>query len=263
MNNESLLGKTALVCGSTQGIGAASALALARMGARIILMARDETALSKMRDQCKKLSPLDHEILVADFNEPEKLNYIITNYLSSGNTINVLVNNTGGPSGGLLIDADYSDILKAMTLHLHCSHILAKAVVPGMKQKGFGRIVNVISTSVKIPLTGLGVSNTVRGAMGNWSKTLANELGSFGITVNNVLPGFTKTARLESIIQQKAAKQNKTTKEVEQEMLLEVPARRFAEPEEVAHAVAFLASPDSGYINGINIPVDGGRTGCL
>jgi 3-oxoacyl-[acyl-carrier protein] reductase len=263
MNNEDLMSKIALVCGSTQGIGAASALALASMGARIVLMARDKTALNTMRNLCHALNPIDHEIIVANFNDPESLTSIISNYISSGNTIDILVNNTGGPPSGLLIDADYSEILKAMTQHLQCSHILTKAVVVGMKKKGFGRIINIISTSVKVPLSGLGVSNTVRGAMGNWSKTLANELGSYGITVNNVLPGFTKTARLESIIQQKAAKQNKTIQEVEQDMLKEVPARRFAAPEEVAHAVAFLASTGSGYINGINIPVDGGRTGCL
>jgi 3-oxoacyl-[acyl-carrier protein] reductase len=263
MNNEALLGKTALVCGSTQGIGAASALALASMGTRIVLVARNETALNAMRNQCYALHPINHEILVADFSDPDQLATIISSYISAGNTIDILVNNTGGPPGGQLIDADYAEIWKAMTQHLQCSHILARAVVDNMKQQGFGRIINVISTSVKVPLTGLGVSNTVRGAMGNWSKTLANELGSYGITVNNVLPGFTKTARLESIIQQKATKSNKTTQEIEEEMLQEVPARRFAAPEEVAHAVAFLASPNSGYINGINIPVDGGRTGCL
>jgi 3-oxoacyl-[acyl-carrier protein] reductase len=263
MNNEALLGKTALVCGSTQGIGAASALALAGMGARTVLMARNKMALNTMRNLCHALNPINHEIIVADFSDADSLTSIISNYISSGNTVDILVNNTGGPPAGLLIDADYSEILKAMTQHLQCSHILTKAVVAGMKQKGFGRIINVISTSVKIPLPGLGVSNTVRGAMGNWSKTLAYELGGFGITVNNVLPGFTKTARLESIIQQKAAKSSKTTQEVEQEMLKEVPAGRFAAPEEVAHAVAFLASSGSGYINGINIPVDGGRTGCL
>jgi 3-oxoacyl-[acyl-carrier protein] reductase len=136
-------------------------------------------------------------------------------------------------------------------------------MIDGMKKDGYGRIINVISTSVKIPLHGLGVSNTIRGAVASWAKTMANELGEFGITVNNVLPGATQTERLKNIIDAKSTKQNLSTAEVEKEMLAEIPLRRFAKPDEIASAVAFLASPAAAYINGINVPVDGGRTGCL
>jgi 3-oxoacyl-[acyl-carrier protein] reductase len=132
-----------------------------------------------------------------------------------------------------------------------------------MKEEHYGRIINIISTSVKVPLRGLGVSNTTRGAVANWAKTLSFELGPFGITVNNVLPGTTMTGRLDSIIRNKAEKSGKSYEEVKNEMIAEVPVGRISEPHEVAAAVAFLASPAAGYINGINVPVDGGRTGSL
>jgi 3-oxoacyl-[acyl-carrier protein] reductase len=183
--------------------------------------------------------------------------------LEAGNEYHILVNNTGGPPGGLAFDADIVEFRIAFNQHLICNHILATAVVPGMKKAGYGRIINIISTSVKIPLAGLGVSNTIRGSVANWSKTLANELGQFNITVNNVLPGATNTVRLSSIVENKANKTEKSTEEVMEAMANQVPMKRVAEPEEVANAVAFLASPAASYINGINIPVDGGRTGCL
>jgi len=174
-----------------------------------------------------------------------------------------LVNNTGGPPAGQAIDSSPDDFLKAFSSHLLCNQILVQALVPGMKKEKYGRIINIISTSVKIPLKGLGVSNTTRGAVANWSKTLSLELAAFGITVNNILPGATMTGRLKAIIQGKADKTGKTFDEVKAEMIAEIPAGRISEPHEVAAAVAFLASPAAGYINGINVPVDGGRTGSL
>lgn len=132
-----------------------------------------------------------------------------------------------------------------------------------MKDSKYGRIINIISTSVKIPITGLGVSNTVRGAMANWSKTLANEIAMYGITVNNVLPGYTLTGRLEGLINKKSIAREVSANQIENEMLSSIPAARFADPEEVANAVAFLATPAAAYINGINLPVDGGRLGSL
>jgi 3-oxoacyl-[acyl-carrier protein] reductase len=134
---------------------------------------------------------------------------------------------------------------------------------PGMKEKKFGRIVNVISTSVKIPISGLGVSNTVRGAVASWAKTLSLELAPFGVTVNNVLPGFTETERLFSLIRSKAEKEGKSEEEVARSMKMEAPAGRFGTPEEIASLVAFLATPAAAYINGTSIPVDGGRTGSI
>ncbi|MGZ3921061.1 MAG: SDR family oxidoreductase, partial [Bacteroidia bacterium] len=152
------------------------------------------------------------------------------------------------------------EFITAINHHLICNHILVQACMEGMKNTGYGRIVNVISTSVKAPLPNLGVSNTVRAAVGNWAKTMANELGRFGITVNNVLPGATATQRLAGIIEGKASKTNVSNDEVKNEMLHEIPLGRFADPAEVANAVAFLSSPAAAYINGINLPVDGGRT---
>jgi len=258
--NLDLKGKRALVCGSSQGIGKAAAQELALMGAEICLLARNENSLKEVLTEIDSSSGQEHEYLVADFSKPAELKQVTDAYFAKGKWINILINNTGGPPGGIAIDADVEEFRIAFNNHLINNHQLAQACVPGMKASGYGRIVNVISTSVKAPLKGLGVSNTVRGAVANWSKTLANELGEFQITVNNVLPGATNTLRLESIVENKAAKSGKTIDEVSKAMAAQVPMQRVAEAYEVANAIAFLASPAASYINGINIPVDGGRT---
>lgn len=258
--NLDLTGKRAVVCGSTQGIGKASAIELALLGADVTLIARDE---EKLKAVIKELNPKGkHSYLVADFSSPEVLKQKVTEFAAK-NTTHILINNTGGPPGGQAIDAQTEDFVKAFSNHLLCNQILVQALVPSMKKEKFGRIINIISTSVKIPIRGLGVSNTIRGAVANWSKTLSLELGPFGITVNNVLPGATMTGRLESIINTNAQKNDKTFDEAKNDMIREIPAGRISEAHEVAAAVAFLASPAAGYINGINIPVDGGRTGSL
>lgn len=257
------MNKKALVCGSTQGIGKEVATQLANLGATIVLVARNE---EKLRSVLKELSVSNnqkHEYLVADFSNPDQLKETITSYINKGNTIDILVNNTGGPKGGPIIDADVSEFINTFSQHLICNHILAQAIVPGMKANGGGRIINIISTSVKQPLPGLGVSNTVRAAVGAWSKTLANELGQFNITVNNVLPGATNTARLQGIAEAKSGKTGESIDTIFEEMADESPMKRIAEPREVAAAVVFLASDAASYINGINIPVDGGRTKSL
>ncbi len=259
--NLDLKGKTALVCGSTQGIGKAIAVELASMGANIILMARNEGKLQQVVSELPNNNQ-KHQHLAADFSDPSQVKETIDKFVAH-HDIQILINNTGGPAGGQAIDAGLDEFRQAFNSHLVCNQILAQAVVSSMKKAGYGRIVNIISTSVKMPLKGLGVSNTIRGAVASWSKTLATELGGFGITVNNVLPGATMTSRLESIIENKAKKLGKTEEAVQQDMLAAIPANRFAEAEEVANAAAFLCSPAAGYINGINIPVDGGRTGCL
>ena len=187
----------------------------------------------------------------------------ITEFIAAGNTAQILVNNTGGPAGGAALSASTEAFLQAFNDHLICNHILTQALVPGMKTAGFGRIINIISTSVKQPIQGLGVSNTIRAAVANWSKTLATELGPFGITVNNVLPGFTKTVRADYVIASKAKSSNTTEEEVLEKLVAEIPAGRIGQPEEFGAAVAFLCSPAAAYINGINLPVDGGRLGCL
>lgn len=261
--NLSLKGKNALVCGSTQGIGKAAAIELASLGANVTLVARNETALQDALESLDSSQGQRHDYFTADFTEPAMLQESLQNYLSNNLPINILVNNTGGPSGGPAHTAGIDAFRAAFEMHLICNQILVQGVMQGMMDSGYGRIINVISTSVKQPLENLGVSNTIRGAVANWAKTLANELGKFGITVNNVLPGATNTIRLQSIIQNKASKTGKEVSEVEHEMLSEIPAGRFAEPEEIAAAIAFLASPAAGYINGINLPVDGGRTKSL
>lgn len=257
-----LKGKNALVCGSTQGIGKAIAEELANLGASITLLARNEEKLEEVKNSLFRSSGQLHKTLVADFSTPSLLKTVLEEHIAE-NTYHILINNTGGPPGGQAIDAQLDEFVRAFQQHLLCNQILAQTLVPGMKQATYGRIINIISTSVKMPIQGLGVSNTIRGAVGNWSKTLANELGQFGITVNNILPGATATQRLSSIIENKAKKLGKSAEEVEEEMKSEIPAHRFADPSEVAAAAAFLATPAASYINGINVPVDGGRTGCL
>jgi 3-oxoacyl-[acyl-carrier protein] reductase len=260
--NLDLKGKRAMVCGSTQGIGKAAAVELALLGASITLVARNEDALKEVVAQLQTGAGQQHDYIVADFSFPDDLKKKAEAY-GAKNTVHILVNNTGGPPAGDALQAEPDDFVKAFSSHLLCNHILVKIVVPGMKQASYGRIINVISTSVKIPIRGLGVSNTVRGAVANWSKTLSVELAPFGITVNNVLPGASMTSRLESIMRARAEKTGKTYDAVKQEMAAEVPAGRISEPNEIANAIAFLATPAAGYINGINVPVDGGRTGSL
>jgi 3-oxoacyl-[acyl-carrier protein] reductase len=258
----SLSGKRAIVCGSTQGIGKAAAIELALLGAHVTLVARNREKLATVVQELQVYSGQPHDYLVADFNQPQELRDIITAYCVKA-PIHVLVNNTGGPPPGPAIDAALEEFVSAFNNHLVCNHILVQAMVPGMKNEKFGRIINVISTSVKTPIRGLGVSNTIRGAVANWSKTLSVELAPFGITVNNVLPGATMTGRLEAIINRNAERSGITFEEAKKEMMKEIPAARICEPAEVAAAIAFLASPAAGYINGINLPVDGGRTGSL
>ena len=261
--NLDLSGKTALVAGSTQGIGFAAAMELSKMGAKIVLLARNEEKLKKALLELDSSLSQDHEYLLADFSRPEELEKQIKTYVSKGDKINILINNTGGPKGGKAIEANTSEYISAFQQHLICNQILVQNVVEGMKSTKYGRIINVISTSVKAPLKELGVSNTVRGAVANWSKTLSVELGPFGITVNNVLPGATNTSRLKDIISTKAAKTGKSEEEIAAGMASAVPLGRVADPKEVANAIAFLASPAASYISGINVPVDGGRTPTL
>ncbi len=258
-----LKNKTALVCGSTQGIGYAVANELAQLGANVVLLARDESKLKQVQTELYNGGDQKHYYLQGDFNEPDQLKKKVENFISDVSPIHVLINNTGGPPGGPIISAKPEEFLNAFNLHLISFHGLVQATLESMKSASYGRIINIISTSVKQPLNGLGVSNTIRGAVANWSKTLANELGPFNITVNNVLPGATNTSRLNSIIENKAKKINSSSDQVLDNMKNEVPLLRIAEPNEVANAVAFLASPAASYINGINLPVDGGRTKSL
>jgi 3-oxoacyl-[acyl-carrier protein] reductase len=261
--NINLTAKRALVCGSSQGIGRACAIELANLGASITLFSRDKTKLEIVKAELCTKQGQAHNILVADFSQPEQVKDVIEADIANTGGYDILINNTGGPAPGPANTADVSAFTAAFNLHLVTNHHLVQAVIPSMKSKQFGRIINVISTSVKQPIPGLGVSNTIRGAVASWSKTLAHELGPFAITVNNVLPGATATARLDAIIAGKAQKQDISIEQATRNEKAQIPLRRFAAPEEFAAAAAFLASPAAGYITGINLPVDGGRTSCL
>jgi len=256
----SLKNKNAIVCGSTQGIGEASAIELAKLGANITLIARNESKLLNVLSELDKSQGQVHSFVCIDFSDSEKLKKEVE--LLKGN-YHILINNTGGPAAGPITDANPNAFEEAFRMHLINNQILVQKVIKGMKDAGFGRIINIISTSVKAPIAGLGVSNTIRAAVANWAKTLSIELGAYGITVNNVLPGFTNTNRLKTLIAKKASIQGKTESEIETVMKSSVPANRFGQANEVANAVAFLCSPAAAYINGINLPVDGGRTASL
>jgi 3-oxoacyl-[acyl-carrier protein] reductase len=260
--NLSLEGKNAVVCGSSQGIGYAIADELALMGANCILLARNKELLEGAVGKLDTTLRQTHSFHVVDFNNQEATRNLIQGIVAE-RPIHILINNSGGPAAGPITEATEEQFLNTFKQHLITNHILTKAVMEGMKQEGFGRIINIISTSVRIPLRNLGVSNTIRGAVASWAKTMANELGQFGITVNNVLPGFTRTQRLDVIIGNTSTKKGVAIEQVEKEMQEEVPMKRFGEASEIAAVAAFLASPAASYVNGVSIPVDGGRTGSI
>jgi len=261
--NLDLTTRTALVCGASQGLGLACAIELALLGASIIAASRNEEKLSKAIQQFDTSKGQQHSYLALDLSNPDDVKEKITALLAKGTVIHILINNAGGPPSAPMIDTDAAEIEKAFRTHVISSHLLAQAVVPGMKEAGFGRIINIVSTSVKQPINGLGISNLVRAAVANWAKTLANEISHFGITVNNVLPGYTNTDRLNYLFSKQAAETGVQQEDILQKNASAIPAGRIGEPAEFGAAVAFLCSPAAAYINGINLPVDGGRTGSL
>jgi len=260
--NLSLKEKNAIICGSTQGIGLAIAKELALLGANCTLIARNEETLKKVIPDLDTSLGQRHSFLVADFSKPDEVRTMIEDHVKH-HTVHILVNNTGGPPAGTIMDAKMEEFLRAFNQHLICNHILTTAVVPSMKKGNYGRIINIISTTVRIPLKNLGVSNTIRGAVASWAKTMANELGQFNITVNNLLPGNISTQRLDSLIDTNAKMANTDKNKIEQGMKNEIPMRRFGEPSEIAAVAAFLASPAGSYVSGVSIPVDGGKTGSI
>jgi 3-oxoacyl-[acyl-carrier protein] reductase len=261
--NTDLSNLRAVVCGSSQGIGRAIALELARMGASVTLFARDESRLKAVLAELDQGRGQSHGYLVADFDRPAEVREVIHRFAEQEGTAHILINNSGGPPPGEVLEAGPDDFLRAFSRHLLCNQAMVQALVPGMKKASYGRIINVVSTSVVVPIPGLGVSNTVRGAVASWAKTLSNELAASGITVNNILPGLTLTGRLESLIRTRAAAQGIPEEEQRRRMQEAIPARRFADPSEPAALAAFLASPSAGYITGTSIRVDGGSTPAL
>lgn len=257
-----LQGKTALVCGGTQGIGFASAIELARAGARVVLLARNEARLAEAQRSIPAAA-VGHASVVGDMDAPETVSRSVAAWVEANGPINILINNTGGPPAGPVSDAKPDAFIAAFRQHLLGNHLLAQVLIPGMRASGYGRIVNIVSTSVRQPLPGLGVSNTIRGAVASWAKTLAGELGRDGITVNNILPGATKTGRLDQVIANRAKATGRSIDEVSDEMAREIPLGRFGAPAEIASAVLFLASPAASYITGVSLPVDGGRISAI
>lgn len=260
--NLSLEGRNAIVCGGSEGIGYAIAEELALLGANCILLSRNEEKLKAAISQLDTSMRQKHFYYPIDFTHTDSTKALIQK-ITKDQTIHILINNSGGPAAGPITEAAEEEFLQAFNQHLITAHILTNAVKTGMQNERFGRIINIISTSVKIPLKNLGVSNTIRGAMASWAKTMANELGQFNITVNNILPGFTSTTRLKSIIDNTARRTKVPVDEVENKMKEEVPLKRFGEASEVAAMAAFLCSPAASYVNGVSIPVDGGRTGTI
>lgn len=260
--NLSLTGKTAVVCGASQGLGLASATELALLGASCILLARSEKSLEAAVASLDTSQGQQHNYYVVDFSYPDKVNATIQ-AIADEQIVHILINNSGGPSAGPILAAEGGAFMKAFEMHVVCNQLLAQAVVPGMKASGYGRIIQIISTSVKAPIKNLGVSNTIRAAVANWAKSMANELAPFGITVNNVLPGAMSTGRLKSLFRATGEARGIPEETVSEEWRQEIPMQRFGEPSEFGAAVAFLASPAAGYITGINLPVDGGKTPSL
>lgn len=257
--NLDLTNKYALVGGGSKGIGKATAIALASLGANVTLMARSEDVLKSVVNELDSTKGQQHDFIIVDYADRADLGNKVSAKLQT-HPFHILINNTGGPASGAILNATSEQFLDAYQKHLLCNHLLVQLLLEGMKEAEYGRIINIISTSVRIPIDGLGVSNTTRGAVASWSKTLANEVGRFGITVNNVLPGATSTGRLDEIIDAKASKGNISREKVVEKMTSTIPVGRFASPREIGEVTAFLASPSAAYITGVNIPVDGGRT---
>ena len=272
MDNFSLQGKTALVCGATQGIGYATAQALAAAGARVILCGRNDEGLAKALEELPRVNQVprgmntnadsettyQHEIMLVDHANPVAVEKAADALVARIGAVHILVVNTGAPEAGYLIDASTDEIDKCVAQLLSTAHKLAQVTAPGMRAAKYGRIIVVGSTSIERPIRGHGVSNVARAAMANWTRTLAGELGGFAITTNLIMPGSTRTQRLESIIAGRAKRSGSSVEEVETSMIGKIPAGRFASPQEIAAVIAFIASPAAAYVNGALIPVDGG-----
>jgi 3-oxoacyl-[acyl-carrier protein] reductase len=257
-----LSGRHALVCGASQGIGQASAIELAELGASVTLLARSADALKQATEALPQRHGQHHRWFAVDMADTARLREALADIVAE-HALEILINNTGGPPPGPAHTAEPEAFEAAFRQHLLAGQALVQALLPGMRAAGYGRIVNVISTSVKEPIAGLGVSNTVRAAVASWAKTLSGELAADGITVNNVLPGYTRTARLDGLLAGQASHSGRSEQEIAQGMLATVPARRFGEAAEVAAVIAFLCTPAAAYVNGVSIAVDGGRTRAL
>ncbi|MSR18894.1 MAG: SDR family oxidoreductase [Phycisphaerales bacterium] len=256
--NFGLADRHAVVCGATQGIGRACALAMAHAGATVTIVGRNEQGLAKVLAEMPSGAQA-HRSLLADFTDLAAVAAAAQKLVGDHGPVHVLLHNSGGPAAGFAVDAAPEDYLLAMQQHLLTGQVLVRAITPGMREAGYGRILYIGSTSVVTPIRGLGVSNALRAAMANWVKSLAGELGRFGITANTIMPGYTQTARLEAIFKGRAARAGSTPEVVAADAVATIPAGRLGTAEEIACAALFLASPAGSYINGVNLAVDGGR----
>ncbi|MEA3190199.1 MAG: 3-oxoacyl-[acyl-carrier protein] reductase [Thermoplasmata archaeon] len=254
----SLRGRHALVCGASQGIGQAAAVALAELGATVTVLARNPAKLASLRPILMQAGATETHMIVADLDDRAGLREAVAAHLEKAGPVHILVNNTGGPHSGALLETKEAEFLHAYGRHLLASHLLVQLVVPGMKEAGYGRIVNVLSTSVREPIPGLGVSNTIRATMASWAKTLSRELPP-GVTINSVLPGYTDTERLTELSTTMAARQGKSPKDVAKGWVDVTPEGRLGRPEEIGSVIAFLCSPAASFVRGVVLPVDGGR----
>lgn len=257
--NLDLSGKNAFICGASQGIGRATAIELSKLGAHVTLVARNRAKLEESLGLLYHTENQKHDYVIADFSKPDTLNRIIATHIQEKRNYHILVNNTGGPKEGTAFESTISDYAESFTSHLLSAQVLVKSFVPFMKQEGYGRIINITSIAAKQPIVQLGISNTIRAAVCNWGKSLSNELGEFEITVNNILPGYTDTQRLKELVEKKANIAGIPPEQMMRKFKRQVPLNRVALPKEIGGVAAFLASPAAGYINGVNLPVDGGR----
>lgn len=258
MNSYHLEGRYALVCGASRGIGRAVATSLAREGATVIALARTESQLESLLSTLATDCGQAHSHIAVDISNDLEVLRAKVDELLSCHPIHILVNNSGGPRGGRLVDASVDQLFEAFRTHVGVSQSLVQWLSPKMKEANYGRVINIVSTSVRQPINGLGVSNVIRAAMSGWNKTLSNELAPDSITFNNILPGFTETERLSELIQNRVD-QGQTREDVIKGFMSETPMGRFANPDEIAAAAVFLASPSASYITGASLAVDGGK----
>ncbi|MBJ99892.1 MAG: short-chain dehydrogenase [Euryarchaeota archaeon] len=256
-NNNALKGFRALICGASKGIGKSIARSMAKAGADVIICSRNKDALDELCEELMNIGANSAKSLALDLENIEVVESAISELLNEG-AIQILINNASGPPGGPLLDVELSEFETAFKRHLHAAHTITRMLVPGMEESGIGRIVNIISTSVREPIDNIGLSNTLRGSMASWSKSLSRELPAC-ITINNILPGFTDTSRLNSLAKSISEKTGKSIPDIQQNWMSQVPIGRLIDPQETALAATFLCLPSSGGIRGISLAVDGGR----
>ncbi|MEW6265860.1 MAG: SDR family oxidoreductase [Thermodesulfobacteriota bacterium] len=253
-----LTGRIALVCGGSKGLGRAAATALAKEGAKVIIAARGQEALNQAAADITNLTGAEVTPVSADLSDPEQARLLARSALSAWGRVDVLINNAGGPPAGLFLDFSDQDWEAAIRLNFLSAVVLTRELVPGMKERRWGRVINFTSIAVKQPIDGLILSNAVRAAVHGWAKSLSNELAAFGVTVNNVLPGYTLTERVRNLSLTLGRQRGVSPEKIIEEYEAQIPMNRLGRPEDFGHLAAFLASDLAGYITGASIPIDGG-----